>query len=175
MAYIQPGSNAYNACSTFCPPTGRLPILGKVRAEIDQIRWSITDTLEGIRDRERNTDDKINRTQQEMSALYSKNQAENQLLNQKAVTELAQTSEYLPNGMGRNTSTSVAGVIDKQKGLFQKQTDGFDRDAEQKLSKIMVDTWSVRQTTDGEPSASAGVDNAEISRVLTKAKSGINY
>ena len=104
----------------------------------------------------------------------TKTDSEIDLLKQKAATELAQTSDNIPTGTALNTSTSVTGVIGKQKGLFQKQTDGFDRDAEQKLAKIMVDTWAVRQTTAGGAIVSSnGLADSEINSVLNKAKSGI--
>lgn len=167
--------NTYSPCSPYCAPVGRLPVLGKMRAEIDQIRYNIVDVQHQIDVRQIESDMNSYRTQIEMSVLGDKANAEITLLKQKAVTELSQTCDYIPNGMGRNNVTNVQGIIDKQKLLFAKQTDGFDRDAEQKLAKIMVDTWSVRQTTMGESSDGAGVGNAEILRVLGKAKTGINY
>lgn len=108
-----------------------------------------------------------NRAIGELSALATKNEAEVNLLAQKRETELAQVSDLVATG-------TVAGVIGKQKALYQKQTDGFDRDAEQKLTKIMIDTWSVRQTTDGALAAPAGIADADIATVLAKAKQGIN-
>lgn len=148
-------SNSYVPCAVYTPPVGRLPILGKIRAEVDKLRMDIADTLNQINNRD------------------SQTLAENSLLNQKAVTELSQTSDNIPAGSGMNISTDVQGIIEKQKNLFQKQTDGFDRDAEQKMAKIMVDTWSVRQTTDGATTSDAGLDGDDINAVLVKAKTGI--
>lgn len=157
-------SNCYSPVAVYTPPVGRVPVLGKVRAQIDQLRVSIADSINQMKNRDAAAAD---------AAL--KTIAENRLLNQKAVTELAQTSNFIPIGTGLNVETVVAGIIEKQKGLFQKQTDGFDRDAEQKLAKIMVDTWSVRQSTDGTAdSAIAGLNEAEIRTVLNKVRSGVS-
>lgn len=225
----------YDPLATYTPPVGRLPVLGKVRAEIDRLRAAAdndrnmvvnrdlaqidshakitadianeaTQTADNTRkttaditameartvnetsrtaadivamqaatanDNIRTANDTTranndtNRTIGELDALSSKNAAEVALLTQKRETELAQVSDLVSTG-------TVAGVIGKQKILLQKQTDGFDRDAEQKLSKIMVDTWSVRQTTDGALANPAGIDDAAIAAVLAKAKQGIN-
>lgn len=165
---------SYNPRYGYCAPAGRLPVQGKQRAEIDKIRWDLTNVMTGINDREIHTMNSTMKIQQELQFLGTKNVAEVQLLNQKSVTELAQTSNTIPSGMGRNNTTVVEGIMDKQKGLFQKQTDGFDRDAEQKLAKMMIDTWSVRQTTDGALSDPAGLADGDINSVLDKAKTGIN-
>lgn len=75
----------------------------------------------------------------------TKTTTETGLLSQKKVTEQAQTD---------GTNIDPTSVIGKQNALYQAQTDGFHRDAEQKAAKLLVDTWNVRQTTDG-----AVVDN----------------
>lgn len=225
----------YDPSLTYTPPVGRLPVLGKVRAEIDRLRAAAANDLNTVvvrnlaqidshnkitaeianaatmtadntrkitadimaqkartlnetiktiaeivamqaatandnirttNDTTRTTND-TNRAIGELAALDSKTDAEVNLLIQKRETELAQVSDVVSTG-------TVAGVIGKQKALFQKQTDGFDRDAEQKLAKIMVDTWSVRQTTDGAMAGPAGIADADIATVLNKAKAGIN-
>lgn len=102
---------------------------------------------------------------------------ETSLLAQKTVTERAQTSAV---------GVDADSVVGKQKALYGAQTEGFARDAEQKAAKLLVDTWSVRRTTDegtiagqakdanGNP---IGVDNrlgdADISRVVTKLLQGV--
>lgn len=74
-----------------------------------------------------------------IQANVTKSGQESALLVQKVVTERAQTS---PAGVDPDS------VIGKQKALYGAQADGFKRDAEQKVAKIMVDSWSVRRTTD---------------------------
>lgn len=228
-------STHYDPSIIYTPPVGRLPVLGKVRAEIDRLRaaaandlnmianrdlaqidsnakitadiaaqattvadntrkidsdiaytaakttnetsktnaeitamgiQSTNDTTRATNDTTRTNND-TNRAIEEISASSSKTAAEVALLNQKKETELAQVSDIVTTG-------TVAGVLGKQKGLFQKQADGFDRDAEQKLAKIMVDTWAVRQSTDGAAVNVNGLDDPEIHTVLAKAKAGIN-
>ena len=93
-----------------------------------------------------------------------KTKAENNILAQKLETEKAQT---------QGTHETVGGILGKQMLLFEKQAEGFDRNAEQKLAKILVDTWTVRQTTDGADVESNGLIDSEINKVLNKAKEGI--
>jgi hypothetical protein len=89
-------------------------------------------------------------------------------LEQKQQTELAQVADTV-------TSGTVAGVIGKQKELYAQQAAGFDRDAEQKLAKIMLDTWSIQQTTiGGKVPGDAGIADSEIANVINKAKAGID-
>lgn len=167
-------SLCYDPTLAYKPPVGRLPILGKMRAEVDQLRAAqayqlaqiANELAKTINDTTRATND-TNKNNAEMAALVLKNAAEVALLNQKTETELAQVADAVPS------ANPVTGIIGKQKALFQKQTDGFDRDAEQKLAKIMTDTWITRQTTDGASPDLAGLSEADIASVLTIAKAGI--
>ncbi len=92
--------------------------------------------------------------------------SETELMMQKIATEKAQT-----------TSLGVDGdsVIGRQKSLYQAQTNGFSRDAEQKAAKLMSDIWSVQRTTDEgiQPSATAGNTDEFIGRAIKKMLDGI--
>ena len=44
----------------------------------------------------------------------------------------------------------IAGTIGKQKDVYAAQTKGFKDSALQSLAKTMIDTWSVRRSTDEE-------------------------
>jgi hypothetical protein len=70
-----------------------------------------------------------------------KAQSETDFLAQRIKTEKAQIFDVVD-------AVNVTGVIGKQKDLYAAQTDGFKRDAEQKLAKMLIDTWSVRRSTD---------------------------
>ena len=85
---------------------------------------------------------------------------------QKTRTEAAQIVDSVDGA-------PVGGVIGKQKDLYEAQKEGFFRDAEQKTLKLVMDTWTVRQTTDGALTAPAGIDDASIKQVVDKAKEGI--
>ena len=88
------------------------------------------------------------------------------LLTQKVVTEKAQTVAL---GVDDNS------VIGKQKLLYAAQTTGFTRDAEQKVAKLMADTWSVRRTTD-EATVADGtnlLNDVTVGRAITKLLSGV--
>lgn len=68
----------------------------------------------------------------------------------------------------------MSGVLGRQMDLYKKQTDGFDRDAEQKLSKIYVDAWNVQRGTDDNfGSCGSGLENMEIASILNQARQGI--
>jgi hypothetical protein len=72
------------------------------------------------------------------------------------------------------TEDAQLGVIAKQNLLYQAQTDGFARDAEQKLVKIIVDTWNVRRTTDSATNpANTGLTDTDIKTVLTAARKSV--
>lgn len=58
---------------------------------------------------------------------------------QKVVTEKAQVD---------NTVVGVDSAIDQQNKLLKAQRDGYQRDAEQKAAKLMIDTWNVRKNAD---------------------------
>lgn len=88
------------------------------------------------------------------------------LLAQKTATEKAQ---ILSVGVDADS------VVGKQKALYQAQTDGFKRDAEQKAAKLLADTWSVRRTTD-EGTVADGtnmLNDATVGRAITKLLTGV--
>ena len=92
-----------------------------------------------------------------------KGASENSLLLQKVVTEAAQTTA---TGVDDNS------VIGRQKALYLGQTDGFKRDAEQKATKILIDTWNVRKTADSDATGVVVLD-ADITAAVNKLKAGI--
>lgn len=92
--------------------------------------------------------------------------AETTLLNQKTATEKAQTSAV---GVEDNS------VIGRQRLLYQAQTDGFKRSAETAAAKLMVDSWSVRRTTDEGTVADTNnkLNDATIGRAVEKMLAGV--
>jgi hypothetical protein len=78
-----------------------------------------------------------------------KTASERALLDQKTITEEAQTSDT------PGVLSTVAGVIGKQKYLYESQASGFSRDAEQKAAKIAVDAWATELMANPD-SASVG-------------------
>ena len=97
--------------------------------------------------------------------------AETSLVSQRKLTEEAQILDTVTGA-----ASPVTGILGKQKNLFQAQADGFDRDAEQKLAKMMSEVWSVKRTTDpnGTPATvNTGFDDDSIGTVISKAKQGI--
>lgn len=92
--------------------------------------------------------------------------AQTSLIQQKIATEKAQVTE---TGVDDNS------VIGRQKLLYKAQTDGFQRDAEQKLLKVLTDTWNVRRTTDEgtQVNAENQLYDPTIGRLVNKAVTGL--
>jgi len=92
---------------------------------------------------------------------------ETSLLSQKVATERAQVTAL---GVDDNS------VVGRQKLLYQAQTSGFTRDAEQKAAKLMVDTWNVRRTTDEGTVADSTNKLADtfVGRAVDKLLTGVN-
>lgn len=93
--------------------------------------------------------------------------AQTTLIQQKTATEKAQTVE---TGVDENS------VVGRQKILYKAQSDGFQRDAEQKAAKLLTDTWNVRRTTDEGTVADAVnmLNDSTIGRAVTKMLAGVN-
>lgn len=92
---------------------------------------------------------------------------QDELMLQKVKTEKAQIVDVVDG-------VPVTGVIGRQKTLYERQADGFLRDAEHKMAKLMADIWSVQRTTDEGFAPSTQLANASIDAVINKAKQGIN-
>lgn len=95
-----------------------------------------------------------------------KTSAEVTLLSQKVQTEKAQTV-----GAGVDADS----VIGRQKDLYAAQTAGFQRDAEQKTAKLMIDSWNVRRTTDEGTVADATnmLYDPAVGRAVNKLLQGV--
>ena len=91
---------------------------------------------------------------------------ETSLLLQKVSTEKAQTTAL---GVDDNS------VVGKQKLLYQAQTTGFNRDAEQKAAKLLVDSWSTRRATDEATQANTTnmLDDSAVGRAVNKLLAGV--
>lgn len=95
-------------------------------------------------------------------------QSEIEVLGQRVISELAQTSDTV-NGQ------PIAGVLGKQIELYKNQADGYIRDAEQKVAKIFNDTLLTRITTeyDNANATNAGMDDSDVLSVMTKLREGV--
>lgn len=93
--------------------------------------------------------------------------AQTVLIQQKTATEKAQIVE---SGVDDNS------VIGRQKTLYKAQSDGFQRDAEQKAAKLLTDTWNVRRTTDEGTVVDATnmLNDVTIGRAISKMLAGVN-
>lgn len=104
--------------------------------------------------------------------LLAKAQLENQkyqteLTAQKVITERAQTDA---------TVIGEKSVLGLSNALLAAQIRGFQRDAEQKLAKMLIDTWSVRRSNDDAVVADQinKLDDATIGAAVQIAINGIS-
>lgn len=95
-----------------------------------------------------------------------KTAAETALINQRKLTEQAQIT-----GMG----VDVDSVIGRQKALYEAQTNGFQRDAEQKTADLLIKSWATRRTTDEATVADAVnmLNDVTIGRAVNKMLTGV--
>lgn len=113
-------------------------------------------------------EDKIDQEIIQSQSNIIKTDKEIAVLEQRRKSEIAQTSDLIDG-------VAVTGVLGKQKGLYQAQTDGFARDAEQKLTDAMLKAFTVIRTTDeGTVPEIFGFGEASVKSVVDKAKAGIN-
>jgi len=92
--------------------------------------------------------------------------AETLLLTQKKITEAAQTTAQ---------SVDDSSVVGCQKALYKAQTAGFARNSEQAATKLLIDTWSIRRTTDTGTLADGTnqLNDATIGRAVSKMLAGV--
>ena len=90
------------------------------------------------------------------------NTAQIALINQKKVTEIAQTTD------GYN------GVVGKQVSLYDAQITGFTRDAEQKAAKLALDVLSTQISVDDTTTVeNTNMHNAAIGAFVAKLATGV--
>ena len=96
--------------------------------------------------------------------------AQRALINQKTVTEIAQTQDTPMS----NISTGYSGVVGKQNALYAAQTTGFTRDAEQKAAKLALDILATQLSTDDSMTvANTNMHPAAIGALVQKLATGI--
>ena len=102
--------------------------------------------------------------------------AQEAVLLQKYKTEQAQTKDTLHNIDG-TTAYNVSGALGKRNDLMKKQTDGFDRDAEQKAARTIIDTWGMAIGSDIDGTSfpgQVGTDQLDTLILGLREKSGID-
>jgi hypothetical protein len=115
-----------------------------------------------------------------LTAQKCKLQAEFDVLMLTKDKTVQETSLLLWKTNSEKGQTLAAGVdadsvIGRQKVLYLRQADGFLRDSEQKAAKLLVDSWSVRRTTDEATPADANnmLYDTSIGRAINKLLSGV--
>lgn len=89
------------------------------------------------------------------------------LLNQKLLTERAQTTAL---------GVDADSVIGRQKALYNAQTGGYQRDAEQKAADLMFRSWATRRTTDETGTladATNKLSDVHVGRAVEKLLTGV--
>jgi hypothetical protein len=107
---------------------------------------------------------------QQLTSQILTDAAQRALINQKIVTEVAQTQDTPTS----NTSTGYSGVVGKQNALYAAQTTGFTRDAEQKAAKLALDILATQLSTDDSMTvANTNMHPAAIGALVQKLATGI--
>jgi len=139
----------------------------------------ILDLISQTETRDNESIEKVNVLQEQVL----KSEAEKNLINQKTLTEEAQIKDIVDgnpvftpktlDGAGfEDTPASGEGMVGKQQVLLAKQTDGFDRDAEQKASKILMDSYTIRRSTDSAAPPPSKAEDPDINKFLEQLALG---
>ncbi len=103
--------------------------------------------------------------------------SEIELISIKQITEIGQVSDTNQKPVANNP---IQGLVGKQRSVYDKQAEGFLRDAEQKAAKIMTDAFNVQYATlngvfDGNLSSSSfGFGSESTKDVIDKLKDGLD-
>jgi len=87
------------------------------------------------------------------------------LVKEQMESQLAQTLDV------RTDSAAVSGLIKTQKDLYNQQIDSYKRDAENKLGKLLLDTWTTQKTVDEGLVAPTQVNNANLDTLIAALRS----
>lgn len=87
------------------------------------------------------------------------------LIKEQMESQLAQTLDV------RTDSAAVSGLIKTQKDLYKQQIDSYKRDAETKVGKLLIDTWTTQKTVDEGLTAPTQVSNANLDTLITALRS----
>lgn len=92
-------------------------------------------------------------------------EANNELVNQKTITEKAQTDA---------TAYGPDSVIDWNVKTLEAQIAGIEQDSKQKIMRMLISTWETRLNNDGvdNPSA-AGLGDTDIKQAVDAAKASV--
>ena len=92
-------------------------------------------------------------------------EANNELINQKTITEKAQTDA---------TAYGPKSVIDWNVKTLEAQIAGIEQDSKQKIMRMLISTWETRLNNDGvdNPSA-AGLGDTDIKQAVDAAKASV--
>lgn len=82
------------------------------------------------------------------------------LVKEQMESQLAQTLDV------RTDSAAVSGLIKTQKDLYKQQIDSYKRDAETKLGKLLIDTWTTQKTVDEGLVAPTQVSNTNLDTLI---------
>lgn len=83
------------------------------------------------------------------------------LIKEQMESQLAQTLDV------RTDSAAVSGLIKTQKDLYKQQIDSYKRDAETKVGKLLIDTWTTQKTVDEGLTAPTQVSNANLDTLIS--------
>jgi hypothetical protein len=90
-------------------------------------------------------------------------------INEQTEAHRAKTLDTRSDGL-----TAIAGSIGKQKELHQQQIDSYQRDAESKVAKMLLDTWTVQKSMDEGLAPPTSLTDSNIDTVMTKIRTNLS-
>lgn len=70
----------------------------------------------------------------------------------------------------RSDGSPVAGVLGKQRDLYEQQIDSYQEDSQLKAARLFADAWTVQKTVDEGLEPPNGFTNAEVQKALAKVQ-----
>ena len=74
-----------------------------------------------------------------------------------------------------SSGENIKGVLGAQTDLYRQQITSYQRDAESKYTKMILDTWVARKTIDEGVPVPSQIDNTVIDQILSKYKNNLDF
>lgn len=93
---------------------------------------------------------------------------------QRLMTQESAESKRAETLNTRTDGQAVSGSIGRQKELYQQQITSYQRDAEHKIGKLMLDAWVTQKGVDEGTDVPAQLNETALNRVMTVIRSNLN-
>lgn len=93
---------------------------------------------------------------------------------QRLVTQETAEAKRAETLNTRSDGQVVAGSVGRQKELYQQQITSYQRDAEHKIGKLMLDAWVTQKGVDEGTDVPAQLNETALNRVMTVIRSNLS-